>query len=50
MSKNQEKKSGGAKKCGRSKRATDSATSLFARNKISYEQYAKEKGLKIKSK
>ena len=43
-----EKKHGGDKKHGRNKRIVDSATSRFVKGKIPFEQYAKEKSIKIK--
>jgi len=38
----------GSRKIGRNKRIADSATSRFVRGSISFEQYAKEKGIKTK--
>lgn len=37
---------GGAKKHGRNKRHTDSPTSLYAKGKITFDQYRKLKGTK----
>lgn len=36
----------GCRKAGRNKRAKDNSTSAFVRGNISFEQYAKEKGIK----
>lgn len=47
MPKQQKAKKGNRKK-GRNKRVPDSATSRFVRNVISFEQYAKEKGIKTR--
>jgi len=41
--KNVQRKKGGDKKHGRNKRGVDQATSLYARGKISFEQYEKLK-------
>lgn len=41
--KNVQKKKGGSKKHGRNKRVVDSATSLYARGKITFEKYQKMK-------
>ena len=46
MSKQTQKKKGGSKKYGRNKRGIDQATSLYVRDKITFEQYKKMKGLK----
>jgi len=46
MSQKKQTGKGGAKKHGRNKRAVDSATSLFSKDKISFEQYARLKGIK----
>ena len=43
MSKSQKNGKGGAKKYGRNKKAVDSATSLYARNKIQFDKYWKMK-------
>lgn len=43
-----QKKTGGAKKIGRNKRNVDGTTRAYVLNKISFEQYAKEKGIKPK--
>jgi len=48
MNKDQ-KSSGGSKKHGRSKRVKDTALSNFVRNRITFEQYARQKGIKFKS-
>ena len=48
MAGKQNKKSGGSKKHGRNKRGVDQLTSSYARGRISFEQYAKGKGIKIK--
>ena len=49
MNKQQGKKKGGSKKYGRSKRkGLDTALSAYVRNKISAEQYFKQKGIKLK--
>ena len=42
------KKKGGMAKIGRSKRLKDSAMSLYVKGKISFETYAKRKGIKFK--
>ena len=42
--KQQGKKKGGAGKYGRNKRTSDSATSLYAKGKITFEQYKKAGG------
>ena len=47
MSKQQNQKKG-CKKAGRNKRQKDSATSAFVRGRMSFEQYAKSKGIKRK--
>ncbi|MFA5151299.1 MAG: hypothetical protein WC554_01940 [Clostridia bacterium] len=39
---------GGARKLGRNKRPVDLPTSKFVRGKISFEQYASEKGINFK--
>jgi len=44
-----EKIKGGSKKHGRSKRLKDSAMSLYVKGKISFETYAKRKGIKFKN-
>ncbi len=43
--KNQKK---GCRKAGRNKRPKDNSTSAFVRGKISFDQYAKDKGIKRK--
>ena len=47
MEKKQRKK-GGTRKIGRSKRAKDYVMSAYVRGKISFESYAKSKGIKFK--
>lgn len=42
------KKKGGSKKHGRNKRPVEQAISLYVRGKITFEQYAKLKGIKIR--
>jgi hypothetical protein len=50
MSGKKEKLKGGSKKHGRNKRPVDSATSLYVKGRISFESYAKRKGIKFKVK
>lgn len=45
---NTKKKSGGSKKHGRNKRPVDQPTSSYIRGKISFEQYAKAKNIKLR--
>lgn len=47
--KKDQRKSGGDRKHGRNKRPVDSATSAYARGKITFEGYCKQKGIKIKA-
>ena len=50
MAKKQNSKGKGSRKHGRNKRQKDSATSAYVKGLISFEQYAKRKGLKFKLK
>ena len=43
-----QKKSSGARKIGRSRRAKDMALSAYVRGKISFERYAKAKGIRTR--
>ena len=47
MKNTNQKKKGGSKKHGRNKRPVDQPTSLYVRGKVTFEQYAKLKGIKI---
>ena len=38
---------GGSRKHGRNKRGVDSATSLYSKGKITFEKYAKMKGITL---